>query len=577
MAEGQVGVGPAQEPEGRAKRQRTPRTASGPDDLATSAGSPGGQNAGGQQSSPEQPGVDVAASPEQKPTESSQVQAPGIKIKKKRAAKPKTEQGAEPYREPVKAAEEPLTMGEAVASAPETPKSEEPSPTYGQYEEHAEPPHAESGTPAEGAGMPAPEDVPEKGEEPSSEQKSEPPKENQETLEPGWKFDEQNQPEPAPANAFDNGKEEPNEASATPNFDPNTGETVMDTRALSTNPTEERKVMEEDHKLRSFLIALLICAVLYLLVAFLWHHVSINAVVPAAAQFHNFTANAVTNSSSGNSIVHVSGSVSPPPKSANSIVILSIFGPHGAPVATRDTPVLTSGAFNISITLGRENNLSNGTYTVDSNYYGSGGKTTFILNVPTTQFRNVTANSVTNSNSGNDVIQVSGVVSPAPKSGKNDVVISVAGPHGSVSTADAPISNTGAFSTGVSLGSAGALTNGTYTVTSSYHGTSNTITLAVAATPYNSPDWLVNVLCNIYSEVHSIVFLLSILLVILGAIVYTLGPIMPGTHKGQFQGYGMGMVIGGVVGSFIAIVAPYILVIIAGSALPVAKCISGIV
>ena len=39
-----------------------------------------------------------------------------------------------------------------------------------------------------------------------------------------------------------------------------------------------------------------------------------------------------------------------------------------------------------------------------------------ILNVPTTQFRNVTANSVTNSNSGNDVIQVSGVVSPAPKS-----------------------------------------------------------------------------------------------------------------------------------------------------------------
>ena len=38
---------------------------------------------------------------------------------------------------------------------------------------------------------------------------------------------------------------------------------------------------------------------------------------------------------------------------------------------------------------------------------------------------------------------------------------------------------------------------------------SNTITLAVAATPYNSPDWLVNVLCNIYSEVHSIVFLLT--------------------------------------------------------------------
>ena len=51
LAEGQVGVGPAQEPEGRAKLQRTPRTASGPDDLATSAGSPGGQNAGGQQSS----------------------------------------------------------------------------------------------------------------------------------------------------------------------------------------------------------------------------------------------------------------------------------------------------------------------------------------------------------------------------------------------------------------------------------------------------------------------------------------------------------------------------------------------
>ena len=72
------------------------------------------------------------------------------------------------------------------------------------------------------------------------------------------------------------------------------------------------------------------------------------------------------------------------------------------------------------------------------------------------------------------------------------------------------------------------------------------------------------------NEVHSIVFLLSILLVVLGAAVYAFGHIMPGTHKGQFQGYGMGMVIGGMVGTFIAVVVPYIVRIIAGGALPVA-------
>ena len=144
-------------------------------------------------------------------------------------------------------------------------------------------------------------------------------------------------------------------------------------------------------------------------------------------------------------------------------------------------------------------------------------------------------------------------------------------------TAETPVSNSGTFNTDMTLGNAGSLSNGTYTVTSDYYGASGRTTFVLAAVPYNSPYWMVNTLCNIYNEVHSMVFLLSILLVVLGAAVYAFGHIMPGTHKGQFQGYGMGMVIGGVVGTIIAVLVPYIVRIIAGGALPIASCISGLV
>jgi hypothetical protein len=427
--------------------------------------------------------------------------APKIKIKKKPRSRPKIkqdgqnsgqEQGAE------KAAEEQALAGAAVESAPEEQKSEEPELVYGHYEGHAEPAPNESNTPAESATVPAQSSAQEK--ESTQAQKTDLPSNEQnaqEAMESGWKFDEQKSSEHSEEHILKEDYKESGAASAEQEHASHTSEGSADAKTSNVDVYKEQKTVEttEKHTLRNALIALVIIAVLCLLALYLWHHVSIklppakitftttlstsstSIVPPPATQVRNLTANAATNPNSGNSTVHISGIISPPPKSANSMVIISIVGPRGASMGTAETPVSNSGAFNTDMVLGNAGSLSNGTYTVTSDYYGASGRTTFVL----------------------------------------------------------------------------------------------------AAVPYNSPNWMVNTLCNIYNEVHSMVFLLSILLVVLGAAVYAFGHVMPGAHKGQFQGYGMGMVIGGVVGTIIAVIVPYIVRIIAAGALPIASCISGLV
>jgi hypothetical protein len=178
----------------------------------------------------------------------------------------------------------------------------------------------------------------------------------------------------------------------------------------------------ERHTLRYVLIALAIVAILYLLIFFLWNR-HFNSITPLT-QFHNLTANVITNSDSSSRVVHISGIVSPPPRSTNSVVI-TIVGPLGAIINATNVPVLTTGKFNVDITIGENGKPPSGIYTVDSNYYGTRGVTTFTINTTATQVRNLTANAVTNSYTGNSVIHVSGTVSPAPKIANSVVVIYV--------------------------------------------------------------------------------------------------------------------------------------------------------
>jgi hypothetical protein len=55
---------------------------------------------------------------------------------------------------------------------------------------------------------------------------------------------------------------------------------------------------------------------------------------------------------------------------------------------------------------------------------------------------------------------------------------------------------------------------------------------------------------------------LGLTLLVLGAALYAGGNIAPGNLKGTIQGYGMGMIVGGIVGVILAMLAPWVLVII---------------
>jgi hypothetical protein len=175
---------------------------------------------------------------------------------------------------------------------------------------------------------------------------------------------------------------------------------------------------------------------------------------------------------------------------------------------------------------------------------------------------------------GQNVMMLSGSISPVPSLLATNVLVSITNPNGTVvSSARIPLSSSGRFGENVSLGTNRTWVNGTYAVTSDYYGSSNTVTF-VWKWPYVPPGLLVNTLCYVYSVVHNDIFLLCIFLLILGAVTYSLGHLMPGSHKSTFQNYGIGMIIGALIGIAIAVLALYALKFAAGKFLPVATCVS---
>jgi hypothetical protein len=559
LTSAQKDAGPSQEPEGVTEKQDAPISASGPEDAAPKG-------------------------------------ATDVPSKKKRKPKAKDDQKIQPDAKQSgleKKVEEPAAAIATVGGAPESQKVEEKAPeTNEKLQVNEEPKPERVQMPISTAPEPEAEGVQEKHEEAVPEQKPEQPSGSQGLEESKWKFDEQNTATMPPAQGTSQSEGEALGAAAINEelYKQPEALSAEDKARLAALKEEEAKAEKEEEKRqrrKRMLIALLIVAIICILAFCLYYALShghsksvsqtsnalkYNATI--TAQVRNVTAHAGAGSGQGGSAIIVSGTVSPPPKSTNSVVLVSIVNPSGTQVYSTYAPVSPSGVFNLSVMVGKTGNWSSGTYTTTSNYNGNLEKTTFYLT--TGQVRNVTAHESSGSGQGNNTIIVSGTVSPPPKSTNSVVLISILNPSGTrVYSTDAPVSPSGSFNLSVMTGKTN-WSSGTYTATSSYYGNNEQTTFYLAANPTsNSIEVIVlNELCSIYLTVHSVIFLLGIMLVVLGAVIYSFAHIMPGQSKNQMQTYGMGMVIGGVIGVLIGVLAPYILSLISNNALPIASCIS---
>ncbi len=79
----------------------------------------------------------------------------------------------------------------------------------------------------------------------------------------------------------------------------------------------------------------------------------------------------------GNSIVKVSGGISPVPSSSGVAVLFSVTNPKGVQVVGAELPLSASGSFETSFVGGATNAWINGTYTITSNCCGLIGNNTF--------------------------------------------------------------------------------------------------------------------------------------------------------------------------------------------------------
>jgi hypothetical protein len=175
-------------------------------------------------------------------------------------------------------------------------------------------------------------------------------------------------------------------------------------------------------------------------------------------------------------------------------------------------------------------------------------------------------------------VQISGTVSPLPQPSGTGVIVSVTNPNSVlVEAVELPISSSGQFETRFVSGGSNAWVNGTYTVTSNCCGESINSTFYWAPTQHPpSQGPILDILCTVYTRVRNIMFLLCIVLIVFGAAMYSLSHSMPGSHKNSVQNYGLGMMVGATIGMSVALLAPYIFKAVAGSALPIASCASGL-
>jgi len=177
---------------------------------------------------------------------------------------------------------------------------------------------------------------------------------------------------------------------------------------------------------------------------------------------------------------------------------------------------------------------------------------------------------------GNSIIGILGNVSPAPSALGSNAIVSVTNPNGVlVLSVGTPISAEGRFSVNVVGGSASAWINGTYTVTSSYMGSSGRTAFVWSPVKKKTvTTTLVGTVCLVYTEVRSDIFILCIALLLCGAMLYAVGHAISGSLKSKFEGYGLGMMLGAIVSVVIALLAFYLLSTISGSVLPIASCAS---
>ena len=214
-------------------------------------------------------------------------------------------------------------------------------------------------------------------------------------MESGWKFDEKSAAEPSPERGSSKETdEEPNETAAERETDSQFSAGAPENETGYRTPLDGQAVQKsvvERQSVKHALIALAVVAAMYILVFYALNHGGFKSTVPTnvvlksvstttvpktAVQISNVIANAVTGRYPGNSMVFVSGAVSPQPGSANSAVSVTITGPRGVEVNAAQAPVSASGRFNLSYAVGN-NNWPNGVYTVTSNYYSASSVATF--------------------------------------------------------------------------------------------------------------------------------------------------------------------------------------------------------
>ncbi len=89
--------------------------------------------------------------------------------------------------------------------------------------------------------------------------------------------------------------------------------------------------------------------------------------------------------------------------------------------------------------------------------------------------------------------------------------------------------------------------------------------LSAASTISSTGNTVICQLYAIYATTQTAIYVIAILLMILGGVIFAASHIMPGQSKGTLQGYATGMILGGIIGVIIAVMAPYIFQLLAGS------------
>ena len=239
---------------------------------------------------------------------------------------------------------------------------------------------------------------------------------NQEVMEPGWKFEEKETAESSQASALAEEDKDSDRMASEREPGRQIEASAMEAKDGDAELHKEQRIQESNSRKRALkyaIAALVIIIIIGLIAFYAFGHINFKTLpvkttvsttaltsisstttVPAiTVQIRNLTAKEVANPS-GNSTVQVTGLVSPGPKTANSVVVVSISGPNGAQLGTAEVPVSSYGLFNLSLMAGGSSGWPSGIYTVTSDYYGASGRTTFPYTAPASNPSNAIVNAL---------------------------------------------------------------------------------------------------------------------------------------------------------------------------------------